>query len=198
MRDTTDTINPCTVTAVTLNRAVAITSIVAVLTGMLIYTAAEFFLSPPEDASEFLTHHLLHALLIAVMVWWILSFLLTKKIVGPVREIFRHLYHVGSGRLEHLELESRIQEIRTVVGGINLLVNRLKEAPDHHGLKKACEDLAKLRIDLTPVVETAEDDGEKFVPIMRDLRALEADLLSVVRAETDPNFPIKLLPSQEI
>lgn len=198
MRDTTDAINPHTIAAVTLNRAVAITSIVAVLAGMLIYTAVEFFLSPPEDTSEFLTHHLLHALLIAVLVWGILSFLLTKKIVGPVREIFRHLYQVGSGRLEHLELESRIQEIRTVVGGINLLVTRLKDAPDHHGFKKACEDLAMLRIDLVQIVEASEDDAEKFVPIMRDLRALEADLLSVVRAETDPNLANKFLPSQEI
>ena len=54
MKDTTDAINPRTISAITLNRAVAFTSIVAVLAGMTIYTAAEFVLSPPENAAEFL------------------------------------------------------------------------------------------------------------------------------------------------
>ena len=101
--DTSDAINPRTRSAVSLNRVVTINSLAAVFAGMILYSVVEFILSPPADASEFLIHHFLHALLIALLVWGILSTLLKNVVVSPVKEIFRHLYQIGSDRVDSSE-----------------------------------------------------------------------------------------------
>lgn len=163
----------------TLNRAVIKATLIAVVIGMGIYTAIEFSLARPSNVAEFLGHHLLHALVIGVVISIALTVLLDRFIVAPVRRIFQHLYHIGSGRLAPLELDSKLEEVNTVVGGINLLVERLKNAPSDKALVEALIDVGKLRAKLEAKVGAAGSEADDFVPIMRDLCNLEGDLLAV-------------------
>ena len=166
----------------TLNQAIIKATLISVVIVMAIYTAIEFMLVRPTHIGEFLGHHLLHAVVIGLVLSVVLAVLLSRFIVAPVRLIFQHLYYVGSGRLTPLEVDSKIEEVNTVVGGINLLVDRLKAAPEDHALSLAVEDVGKLRADLKAKIEAAGDDADDFANIMRDLCALEQHLLSVVGA----------------
>jgi len=166
----------------TLNQAVIKATLFSVAIVMAIYTAIEFMLVRPTDVGEFIGHHLLHAVVIGLVLAIALSLLLGRFIVVPVQLIFQHLYHVGSGRLTPLSLDSKIEEVNRVVGGINLLVERLKAAPEDQALTMAVNDAAKLRADLKQKIDAAGDDADGYVAIMHDLCALEQHLLSVVGA----------------
>ena len=163
-----------------LKRMLATGSLLAVAVGMILSVALEYAVAPPEHSSELFTHHLFPAALIGLIVWITLGLVLNRTIIEPVRRIFAHLYQIGCGRLAPLEMKSRIEEIDTVVDGINILVHRLKESPDDAALGKACDDLGRLRADLKAVVDTS-GRAERFLPVMRDLHDLEGDLLSVAQ-----------------
>lgn len=166
----------------TLGRTVVGVTLVAVFVGMLAYTGFEYLFATPTDLAEFLTHHLFPALFIGLVVSLTLSVLIHSKVIAPVKKIFEHLYHVGSGRLAPLELDSRIEEIDTVVEGINLLVQRLKDNPDNQAIGKAADDVVKLRSDLKRAVNATASGADEFIPVMRDLQHLERHLLSAIEA----------------
>ncbi len=150
---------------------------------MTAYAAFElFFTDSTMSARDFWAHHFLPAAVIGSIVWVTLTVLLHKLVVEPVRQIFGHLYRIGSGRLEPLEMDSRIQEIRSVAEGVNLLVRRLKTAPDNAPLERAIGHLGKVRSDMSAAIDAAGSDADHLVAAMSDLAALEADLLAV--AET--------------
>lgn len=167
-----------------LSRILAIASLLATLAGMLVYTAFGYVAGEPASLAEFTTHHLIPALLIGITVCATLSFFLHAKLIAPVKEIFAHLYRVGSGQFSPLTIDTHVSEIRTIVEGINLLVSRLKGAAGDGALEKALDSLVKLRSDLEAAAANADDSADALIPVMRDLRNLEGELLSAMQTAT--------------
>jgi len=167
--------------ASSLSRTLAGATLLAALAGTLAYTAFESLAGQPASLAEFTTHHLVPALLIGATVCATLAFLLHSKLIAPVKEIFAHLYRIGSGQLTPLRIDTRVSEIRTVVEGVNLLVARLKGTAGDGALGKAIDDLVKLRSDLETATATSGSSADAFVPVMRDLRKLEGDLLTLMQ-----------------
>ena len=74
-----------------------------------------------------------------------------------------------------------MSEIRTVVEGVNLLVTRLKGTASDGALGKAIDDLVRLRTDVEAASAATGGSADAFVPVMRDLRKLEGDLLTLMQ-----------------
>jgi hypothetical protein len=169
--------------ALKLQTAVGFAVFAAVLIGMGGWTAWEYLTGENPDANEFLTHHLLPALVIGTFVWCVLTILLGKLVITPTEKILESLYRMGSGRLDPLELDSRIEEIRSVVSSVNLLAHRLKDSGGNASFGQVQDRLVKIRKDMRSMVDAAGDDAGYLLEIVRELRALEGDLLAISQAK---------------
>lgn len=164
-----------------LQSAVTLAIVVSILVGMGSWTAWEYLTGERADLPEFLSHHVLPALAIGLIVWSVLTILIGRVVLRPINRVFEHLYRIGSGRLDPLEIETCIEDIRTVVDGVNLLVRRLKVAPENTSFGQAQDRLVKIRSDMKGVIDAAGDDADDYLEIARGLRALEGDLLAIAR-----------------
>ena len=165
-----------------LSRTLVGATLAAATVGMLVSAAVEYLSGEPATLTEFTRHHLFPTLLIVAAVAVTLTLLLHSKVIAPVKQIFVHLYRIGSGQFTPLNVDSGVSEIRTVVDGVNLLVTRLKDTPDDQALGNAVKSLAKLRTDMESATTASGASADPFVPVMRDLRRLESDLLSAITA----------------
>jgi len=150
----------------------------AVFAGMVVYSLAEYFIERPEDGLTFLTHHLLHVLVIGVVVWLALVFVIRRAVVEPASRIFIHLRRVASGRLEYLDCEVGSREVGDVVASINALVGTLKRVPEPDSASRAMDRVRELREILK---QNSDKLGDDTVPAMRMLTRLEGELLEVLQ-----------------
>lgn len=169
--------------ALKLQTAVGFAVFASVLIGMGGWTAWEYVTGENPDANEFLTHHLLPALVIGTFVWCVLTILIGKLVLTPTEKILESLYRIGSGRLDPLELDSRIEEIRTVVSSVNLLTHRLKGSRENTSFGQVQDRLIKIRKDMRSMVDAAGDDAGYLLETVRELRALEGELLAISQAK---------------
>lgn len=162
----------------TLHSAVVWWTLIATVSGMGLYTLAEFIIERPADWSEFFIHHFIHVALICLAVW-ITSLLVIKRLViSPVNHLFVHLKRISAGRLEYLDIEAHSDEMGGVVTSINDLVTKLRETPKSDAISDSLDHLRELRSALSKANFATEDET---VPIMRLVTKLEGDLLEVVR-----------------
>ncbi|MEC5129453.1 hypothetical protein VSU19_22015 [Verrucomicrobiales bacterium BCK34] len=169
--------------ALKLQTAVGFAVFASVLIGMGGWTAWENLTGESPNAHEFITHHLLPALVISTFVWCALTILLGKLVITPTEKILESLYRIGSGRLDPLELDTRIEEIRTVVSGVNLLTHRLKGSGENTTFGQVQDRLIKIRKDMRSLVDAAGDDAGYLLETVRELRALEGELLAISQAK---------------
>jgi signal transduction histidine kinase len=153
-------------------------SLTAIIISMSAYTLFEMITSDHLNLKDLLIHHLFPTIFIGVIIWGVLSFILKEKVVTPVKDIIEHLRHIGVGRFAPLQLDSKILEIGTIVTGVNYLSRQLREAPDSDGTEKAIDDLITLRANLKLVLDRDQINHEQLIPIMKDLKSLEGNLLS--------------------
>ena len=117
----------------------------AVAAGMGVYALYEHVIMPGHTLRELAVEHLGHVLVLGVTIyvlcWAVFYFLLLR----PLNRIYLHLYTIGTGRLEMLELDSRVREIRTIVDGVNLMLSRLKLGADDNALELAQQRIAEIR-----------------------------------------------------
>ena len=150
----------------------------AVFVGMVVYSLAEYFIERPEDGLTFLTHHLLHVLVIGVVVWLALVFVIRRAVVEPASRIFVHLRRVAAGRLDYLECEAQSREVGEVVASINALVGTLKRVTEPDSASRAMDRVRELREILK---QNSDKLGDDAVPAMRMLTRLEGELLEVLQ-----------------
>jgi len=162
-----------------LNLVVIGASFIAVLIGTISWGAIEYFTGATHSWSEFLGHHLVPSLVIGLIIWVILSVLLQRTVIEPMQNLFAHLYRVGSGRLDSISLDTRIKEIKTMIDGVNLLVHRLESASGDTAFLQAQTRLKKIRAELRSMADGAGKDSSLFLGVIREIRALEGDLLSL-------------------
>lgn len=150
---------------------------VAVVLGMLLYTLIEFLIDRPADVPVFITHHVLHVVVIGVAVWVVSSFLINRLVIKPVDHVFIHLRRVASGRLEYLDIEAGSTQLGGVIGSVNELVARLRRTPEDDSVSRALDHVRELRAALRGQMK----DSDGAVPIMLLMTKLEGELLEVMQ-----------------
>lgn len=156
----------------------------AVFIGMLLYTFVEYLIERPDDWSGFLTHHILHVVVIGVAVWIVSTILIRHLVIKPVDHVFLHLRRVASGRLDYLDIEVGSTQFNGVVGSVNELVARLRRTPEDDSVSRALDHIRKLRAALKEQMKETDEDA---VTIMRLVTKLEGELLEVMQ-----EHPVKL------
>jgi methyl-accepting chemotaxis protein len=156
----------------------------AVFIGMLLYTFVEYLIERPDDWSGFLTHHILHVVVIGVAVWIVSTILIRHLVIKPVDHVFLHLRRVASGRLDYLDIEVGSTQFNGVVGSVNELVARLRRTPEDDSVSRALDHIRKLRAALKERMKETDEDA---VTIMRLVTKLEGELLEVMQ-----EHPVKL------
>ena len=156
----------------------------AVFIGMLLYTFVEYLIERPDDWSGFLTHHILHVVVIGMAVWIVSTILIRHLVIKPVDHVFLHLRRVASGRLDYLDIEVGSTQFNGVVGSVNELVARLRRTPEDDSVSRALDHIRKLRAALKEQMKETDEDA---VTIMRLVTKLEGELLEVMQ-----EHPVKL------
>ena len=156
----------------------------AVFIGMLLYTFVEYLIERPDDWSGFLTHHILHVVVIGVAVWIVSTILIRHLVIKPVDHVFLHLRRVASGRLDYLDIEVGSTQFNGVVSSVNELVARLRRTPEDDSVSRALDHIRKLRAALKEQMKETDEDA---VTIMRLVTKLEGELLEVMQ-----EHPVKL------
>lgn len=165
----------------TLNQSMLRWTFGAVFTGMIVYSLVEYFIERPEDGLTFLTHHLLHVLVIGIVVWVALVFVIRRSVVEPASRIFVHLQRIAAGRLDYLDCEVQSREVGEVVASINTLVDSLRRVSEPDSASRAIDRVQELREMIT---QCGDKLGDDLVPVMRTVSRLEIELLEVLQ-ETD-------------
>lgn len=152
-----------------------------VVLGMLLYTLIEFLIDRPSDVPVFITHHVLHVVVIGVAVWVVSSVLISRLVIKPVDHVFIHLRRVASGRLEYLDIEAGTTQLADVIGSVNALVARLRRTPEDDSVSRALDHIRELRVALR---QRMNESDETNVPIMRLVTKLEGELLDVMQNQS--------------
>ena len=161
-----------------LHRAVVLWTFAATLIGMGAYTLVEFLIVRPDDWLDFVMHHFLHVAMIGIAVWFATVIVIRRFVLDPMDEIFIHLRRIASGRIEYLDCHVRAREIGDVIASVNDLVAMLRRVPEPDAVSRALDHLQTLR---SMLKETSSKYHEDAVPVMRQLTALEGDLLEIVQ-----------------
>ena len=162
-----------------LNGVVIGASFIAVFLGTAFWSIIEYFMGASPSWSEFLGHHLIPSLVTGLIIWVILSALLHRTVTEPLRHLFAHLYRVGSGRLEPISLDTGVAEIQTIVEGVNLLVHRLRATSGAPAHTQAQDRLKRIRNKIRSMADAAGPDSPIFLDLIKELRALEGDVLAL-------------------
>ena len=162
-----------------LYQIIVAASTIAVAVGTIFWTAIELASGQPLSIRELILHHVVPAIVIGLIIAVVLSLLLNRFVVAPIQNLFSHLYRIGSGRLDPIDLDTGVEEIQTMVDGVNLLARRLQAPTGEDAFARAQERLATLRRQLRSMADAGGEESELFLDIAKEMRALEADLLTI-------------------
>ena len=104
---------------------VALWTGLGVAASMAAYAVFQFLAYPRMTLGSLFVEHLWHVLVLGAVIYGICWAVFRRVLIRPIRTIHMHLYAVGAGRVEPLELESDVTEIRMIVDGVNLMIQRM-------------------------------------------------------------------------
>ena len=109
----------------------------AIAASMAAYAVLQYVTTPGVTAGDLAATHLWHVLALAAVIYLLLLAVFRKVILEPLRKVYFHLYGVGTGRLAELQLTTRVNEIQTIVDGVNLMIKRMGQGYDAEALEHA-------------------------------------------------------------
>jgi HAMP domain-containing protein len=165
-----------------ISRAVGIWTLLASVTGMMVYTMAEYLIEPPTNLPAFLLHHVMHVAIIGIAVWWASMKVVRRFVTKPASDVFIHLHRMASGRIDYLDMKVETDEINDVAGSINRLVGKLRRETDPDATSHILDKLRILRLELRKITSQLGDDG---VPVMKSLVLLEEEMLGMLHLADD-------------
>jgi len=143
-------------TKVSLSFLASIWSASAIAVSMGVYAVFQYYSTPGSAVMDLFLKHLWHVLVLGIMIYVLLWFILKKVLLKPIQRIHLHLYKVSTGRIEPLELETNVQELDTIVKGINFLVGRMGEGvPD--------QEIAAIREAVMKLHDTAPSETQEIL-----------------------------------
>jgi hypothetical protein len=111
-----------------LSYLVAVWSALAIAVSMAIYAVFQYYTSPGKTVGGLLLEHLWHVLVLGVAIYGLLYLVLRRILLRPIQKIYLHLYKVGTGRVEPLDLPTRVRELETIVDGVNVMIDRMGQS----------------------------------------------------------------------
>lgn len=159
---------------------VALWTAIVIGASMAVYAVFQYLLMPGVTAAELLVRHLWHVVVLGALTYAFCWFGLRLVVVDPLRELFVHLYRVGSGELRPIKIETHISEVRDVVDGINTMIWRLTKHMDRHAVIKVERNIGHLRKMISSLPESK--DPEKTAEALERVSGLEKDLLTAIGA----------------
>jgi hypothetical protein len=124
-----------------LSLIVALWTAGIIVIAMTAYAIWQYYTHPGISVGELIQNHLWHVLVLGAVIYASLWACFRRLLVQPLNRIYIHLYAVGKGQLEPLEIESNIREIYTIVEGINLMTSRMERAADPKSIPQTQEDI---------------------------------------------------------
>lgn len=161
---------------------VAFWTAVPIALAMAVFAVFQYFTLPDITLAELVAHHLWHVLALGAMIYVFCWVVFRRALVQPLHQIYLHLYKVGTGRLEPLELPSDIRELQTIVEGVNLMIRRMEQGFDPSAVEHTTQELAALRELAKAAYDSApEQSGE----IMERLANLEQSVHSIIHRPSE-------------
>jgi len=168
-----------------LSFVVTVWMAVAIAVSMLGYAVVEQQTMPGASLRELLVEHLWHVLglgaVIYLMCWAVFYFVLLR----PVNRIYLHLYSIGAGQREPLQLDSNVREIRTIVDGVNLMLARFKQSANAQALELAQSRLAEIRRMTHHLAATDQEHTQLLLEKLADVESAIPNIVSNAPAATD-------------
>lgn len=181
MNSPTDLPDPQIVKLRSLSFVVAFWTAVAIAVAMAGYAAVQLVLAPELTVRELVLRHLWHVLALGAVIhlacWLVFRYVLWK----PLNGIYLHLYALGKGELDPLEIDTRIEELHTIAEGINLLIWRLSRERDAETLTEAQALLEQTTHLATTLTVTHSDSAER---VLRNLNTLGESLQALAKTKT--------------
>jgi len=106
--------------------------------GMGMYAIFQYFQHPGITIGALFKSHLLHILVLAIPTYIILCIVLHRVLINPLQRIFLHLYKIGKGKQEPLELQTNVEEVQGIIDGINIMIWQMRKhtQADEDGVKE--------------------------------------------------------------
>ena len=136
-------------TTVSLSFLVAVWSALAIAISMGLYALWQYLSVPDADARQIVLEHSWHVVVLGAIIYAMIWQVFRRILLRPIRQIFAHLYKVGTGRVERLSLESNVREVAKIVDGINVMVERMGRHLPEEPIE-TIRDTAKLAYDKAP------------------------------------------------
>ncbi len=142
---------------------------------MAIYAAFQYYTMPGQTLSGLLMQHSWHVLVLGGLTYAVLHTVLHRQIVKPIRALFVKCYAVTRGDLSPISITTRVEEIREIADGINMMLQKLRETGSSGDLR----ELAALGEEVRLV---AEDPENNLTPASQDLLLeLSAKLTNIIK-----------------
>lgn len=168
--------NPSSTQSLSLIITIWLSASVAIL--MLGYAVFQKVLWPETSWLDLFLHHFWHVIVFGVTIQlstWIFFRYMVEK---PLNEIFFHLYKIGKGQLEPLNIASNIRELDTIADGVNILIWRITQGKDDQAISDVHNNIASIRAIVGEHLVDAPDVSSK---IENSIDRLEQNLTSLSR-----------------
>lgn len=149
----------------------------AIAVSMGAYAVYEYAAAPGQSLRELAVEHLGHVLVLGVFIYILCCAVFYFVLLRPLNRVYLHLYAIGDGQLETLEMDSNVREIHTIVDGVNLMLSRIKLSGDCDALELAQQRIAEIQ-EMTRQLTTA--DHEHLGVLLGKLADLQKSLPNIL------------------
>jgi nitrate/nitrite-specific signal transduction histidine kinase len=165
-----------------LSLVVALWTAGAIALAMGVYATFQYFTVPERTLLELVMEHLWHVLVLGLLIYVLCWLVFRIILLRPLNQIYMHLYGVGTGRLEPLQLSTRIRELQTIAEGVNVMIRRMGQGYDPEAIEHCRNALASLRKSLKKL---SPSNRETATEMLQELARLERAVLSIVRTSLE-------------
>ncbi|NOY79445.1 MAG: HAMP domain-containing protein [Kiritimatiellaeota bacterium] len=147
-----------------LSLTAEVTLLASVVTAlsMAIYAGFQYFTMPGHTLSGLLLEHSWHVLALGGLTYAVLHTVLHHQIVKPIRALFLKCYAVTKGDLSPVSITTRVDEIREIADGINMMLQQLRDTGVSGNLRELAAYAEEVRL-------VAENPENNLTPASQDL-----------------------------
>jgi len=148
------------------------------------YAVFQYYQLPELTLRELFTSHMVHVIVLGGIIYFSCWFVFQLILYHPLKQIYLHLYKLGSGDVIELKTTSSVREISVIIEGINVMIWKLQHWLDSDSLEKTRGELEQIRLIAAQLRMENYDVSEA---ITRRVNNLEESFLAVVAAKDVEN-----------
>lgn len=161
-----------------LSFLVALWIAIVIALAMGVYGVWQYFSNPGITVRELARHHLWHVVVLGGVIHLSLWACLHCLLIRPLNQIYLHLYNLGGGRVQKLNINTSVAEVQTIMDGINLMIWRLDQWMDIDSLRnmfKQTEEISALAAKLDGNADIADAVSENALALKKELQTIIDD-----------------------